>query len=221
MIFTEEHYQYLKTELCAQTGAIVADKGSSALMDIIAEGMDFVFAELKSLGKWFPAASALFTVSGKEWMERYATTIGPYVYIPASWTPFEKACVLVHETEHVLQFNARQAQSDLPSKVGFGWLYLTWDDGRVRFEVEAYRAGQLEFHSFLTSTIPTLDQLDAPLEGTAYLLDDASKDLAKRLLGVAGTTVQGGASPSTESARKAIAILKAKYPELEHSVEVA
>lgn len=189
---TDKDFRSLSAYLSTRAKAHVVFKQDAIEMKMMASVIDDVRGIL---------GSSVISMTGKDWMERYATTIGPLVYIPENWSPLAKVCGLVHEIQHVHQWNKRQPQSDLPSDLGFAWLYLTSGEARVRFEVEGYRAGQLEAYRLLTGTIPDLGPLAAPLEGPTYILSDEDKKLAHVLLGVAGTTVESGVFPSTEAGR--------------------
>lgn len=188
---TEEMYQdlvrYMKSKI---DGLSVHGKDDTVEMSLV----------LEALKKIEPLVGDRW-ISADDWLNKYALALGCNVYIPASWHPSQKMMGLIHECQHVLQFKDRQPQSDLPSGVAFMWLYLTWGQGRVRCEVEAYRAGQLEFRYRVFGQLTPLDEMVAPLEGNAYLLSSEDQELARNLLEIAGTTVAAGTDPSTESAR--------------------
>lgn len=211
---TEECYQALCKAVAEKHDVKIINKDDAAEMVLLEELFDKAHEYAKLIGKGDSI------ISGTEWQDRFAVTLAERIYIPGHWSPFSKFLVLIHELQHALQWQDRQPQSDLPSDVSFAWLYLTWGDARVRFEVEAYRAGQLEFRHFLTGTITPLDEMVRPLEGPAYLLagPDGGLTLSRRLLGIAGTAVASGVEPSTEAARSGVEIVRRLFPELEGAV---
>lgn len=218
---TEEHYKALVAAVEKKHGCTVVDKDNAVEMDVIQSLLD---AAIEYGKKELGIDGKEIADSFKDWRENFAVTLAERIYIPSHWSAFSKFLVLCHELQHVLQWQKRQPQSDLPSDVSFAWLYLTWDEGRVRFEVEAYRAGQLEFRHFLTRRVTPLTEMVRPLEGKAYLLKgsaDGGLSLSRKLLGIAGTAVTAGVEPSTEAARSCIEIVKALFPELEGSVKEA
>ena len=189
--FTEDHYNDLVQFMQKEVGGLhVVYKRDAAEMVLIEKGLEKVSSLIGD--EW---------ISPQAWMERYATTLATKVYIPEPWSPYQKCAGLVHEVEHVLQWKERQPQSDLPPNVQFAWLYLTWGMGRVRSEVEAYRAGQLEFAYEMTGVLTPLSEMKKPLEGTAYLLSEKDQENSRILLAAAGTTVSQGVAPSTNAAR--------------------
>lgn len=76
----------------------------------------------------------------KDFMERFVTTLGSVVYVPAewaNWSPMSQCIVLRHERVHM-----RQAREH--GRLKFSFLYLFWPvpvfraKWRTRFEQEAY-----------------------------------------------------------------------------------
>lgn len=210
---TEEHYKALCAAVTEKHDVRIIDKDNAAEMKVLGDLFDKAREYAKMIGQDI-------LISGDEWKDRFAVTLAERIYIPGHWSPFSKILVLIHELQHALQWQARQPQSDLPSDVSFAWLYLTWGDARVRFEVEAYRAGQLEFRKFLTGTVTPLNEMVRPLEGPAYALSgpDAGLTLSRRLLAIAGTAVSAGVAPSTAAARSGVEIVRKLFPELEGAV---
>jgi hypothetical protein len=187
--FTEEDYldlvRYMKVKI---PGLSVVSKDDTIEMALILEGLKKIEPLVGS--QW---------ISADDWLNRYALALGTRAYIPKGWSPAQKAEALVHECQHVLQFLDKQYQSDIAPGLEFMWLYLSWGQARVRCEVEAYRAGQMEFRYGLFGHEIPIDQMVAPLEGSAYLLSSEDQSLARSLLEVAGTTVYAGVSPSTKA----------------------
>jgi hypothetical protein len=69
---------------------------------------------------------------GDVFLRDYATTIGPFVFIPRAWTPRQRLLVVLHELCHVVQFWS--------APWGFPVLYLSQPEARAAFEAQAYRA---------------------------------------------------------------------------------
>jgi hypothetical protein len=141
----------------------------------------------------------------------YATTIGPLVYLPSGLSPDDEMELVVHEVQHVAQWNAAPGQTGLPGRCGMLWLYLVEPEARVRFEVEANRAA-MEHRWARSRTLALLDDLVHPLEG-GYALGAAEVTLGRDLLEAAATSVSHGVV-STVVGQFAAAWLAAHAPEL-------
>jgi hypothetical protein len=205
MRFTDEHYADLEDFVGEEIPLLHIVKDRTVEMNLIEAGLTAVKRVV---------GPSVFNISVEEWLSHRAVTFGTLVHVPSSWSPLDRACGLIHEAQHVYQFLDRQPQSDLPANLGMAWLYLTWGEGRMRFEVEAYRAGQLEFLNELTGVLPSLEDLEEPLEGTSYLLSTESKKTAHTLLGAAGETVASGVFPSTAAGRLGRKWVQTRYPEI-------
>jgi hypothetical protein len=154
--------------------------------------------------------------STDEFLTRYATTIGPMIYLPDSMWDDPRALVEVvtHECQHVRQFwrgsgdgVAGPTDRDLPGGFGFGWLYLTQGEARVRFEAEAYVAGLEATVIGIGEPLPTsLEPLVQPLEG-GYALNDGEIALARGLLEVGATQVAQGVA-LTDAGQTAVELLR-------------
>jgi len=124
----------LEQELVREMGAFLHDKEDNELMRGVAAA--------------FGVARALRILPGvpmpDEFLKRYATTIGPMVFIPRAWSPKERLLVLLHELVHVRQFY------DHP--IDFPILYLTSAEALARYEAQAYRTGP-EAHVLLGGSI--------------------------------------------------------------------
>ena len=215
MKIEEWHYQTLARAVEKAHDVKVINKDDAAEMAILED----LFDKAREYAKFIGQEKAI--MSGKDWHDHYAVTLAERIYIPEHWSPLSKVLVRIHELQHTFQWKARQPQSDLPSDISYAWLYLTWGDARIRFEVEAYRAGQMEFRHFLTGKLTPLNEMVRPLEGPAYLLSgpDGGTTLSRRLLGIAGAAVAGGVLPSTEAARAGVAIIREFFPEMIGTVE--
>lgn len=151
-----------------------------------------------------------------DFMTRFATTIGPMIYLPdAVWNdPVALVEVVTHECQHVHQFwhgsgdgVSSATDRDLVGGFGFGWLYLTQAEARVRYECEAYAAGLEARVIGLGDTMPmSIEPLVEPLEG-GYALGDGEKTLARGLLESAATTVAQGVAMS-EAGEVAVQVLR-------------
>jgi hypothetical protein len=196
---TQDQADQFARAMAAKFHARIIRKDMAIEMQILAAGFDV----LRAAGVQVPV--------GGDFLDHYATTLGPLVYMPSSLTPDQQIEVLTHELEHVRQFWVGDGQAALPNAFGMGWLYLTDGEARARFEAEAYRAA-LELAHARGAPVPSLDDLAYPLEG-GYALDDGGRALARDLLEVAATSVAAGVV-STDAAREAIAWLRTNAPEL-------
>jgi hypothetical protein len=197
----------MKTATRAQAEAFMAHMATtfharivrrSDAIEITAIGA--VLAGLRAFGVPLPSL--------EDFVSRYATTLGPLVYLP-DVEPDAMIELVTHECQHVHQF--WHGGAGLPGGLGLPWLYLTAPEARVRYEAEAYRAG-LEVAWARTKALPTLDALAMPLEG-GYALGAGDVQLGRDLLEIAATSVQAGVV-STPAGVAAVAWLKAHAPEL-------
>lgn len=121
---------------------------------------------------------------GDEFLNDYATTIGPVVYLPRRYTGALKLLVLAHEFEHVAQFWRLGAQ--------FGIDYIGSTEWRAVFEMDAETA-MWEVMFYLTGTIPPRETLSRLIEH-GYASGSAGVHLGhtaaeSRIAGVAAGTV--------------------------------
>lgn len=141
-------------------------------------------------------------ISGEDFVEKYATTIGPTVFVPDGLEPDQQMELMVHEIQHVHQFWTGGQQTGLGGNFTQLWLYTFEPEARVRYEVEAYRA-QWEWLLACGRAMPnSIEEIALPLEH-GYMLNDEQKQFAKDLLEVAATTASKGIV-STEVATAAI-----------------
>lgn len=186
--------------MCAAFHARLIRKDMAIEMQVVAA----LFDALRAFGVQLPV--------GGDFLDHYATTLGPLIYMPPGFSPDQQIETLAHECQHVHQFwSGRPTQTGLPNAFGMGWLYLTEPEARVRYEVEAYRTG-LEVAYGRTRAVPPLAQLAMPLEG-GYALDDAAHQLAAALLERAATSVAAGVV-STAAGAEALRWLAQNTPEL-------
>jgi len=129
--------------------------------------------EMQFLGALFDIARVVgINVPAGHDFARYATTIGPMIYLPDGLTPEQTVEIVTHELQHVEQF--------WKGGFGFAWLYLVEGEARVTYEAEAYAAG-LAVSLALGKPLPSLDDLALPLEG-GYALAPEHVTLGRTLL---------------------------------------
>lgn len=152
-------------------------------------------------------AATLGLVDIEDLMSSYSFTIGPMVYLSPEHTkdPDVLACILVHECEHVTQF--------YEGKLDFVWLYATEGEARVKYEAQAYAAGQVEWLLARGQPLWPLEKLIWPLESAAYLLKQEHVVLGKQILEARATQAANGVVAS-RAAQAAIAWAKANAPDL-------
>lgn len=140
-------------------------------------------------------------------MSSYSFTIGPMVYMSPEHTkdPEVLASVLIHECEHVTQF--------YEGKLDFVWLYITEGEARVKYEAQAFAAGQVEWMLARGFPLAPLNSLMWPLEGGAYLLKQEHVMLGRQILEARATQAANGVVAS-RAAQAAIAWAKANAPDL-------
>lgn len=138
--------------------------------------------------------------SGNDWM-RFATAIGPKIYMPDGLTLKQWVEILTHELEHVSQFwrgefpEGSVGERALPNGIGMMFLYLTQDIARVRYECRAYAAGA-EALSVLREPLPSLHEVVAPLEG-GYLLGKEAQTLASSIMDANLNSIDAGTLTTT------------------------
>ena len=143
--------------------------------------------------------------SGSEWLTNFSFSLGPFIFLADNLTPVQRAQVLTHECQHVIQWDHRTPQSDIPPNLQMQWLYLADQEVRVRLEVEAYRAGSEVLWAMEGVTIPA-DQVASILEG-GYLISSENAEFAKRLYMPAEASITNGVV-STEAGKHALHWLK-------------
>lgn len=166
----------LIAHLSRRFGAHVASKESSVEMQMLGAA----FGVLRALGVDVPSA--------EEW-PRYATTLGPIVYMPRVDDPLERVALFVHEIGHVWRFfhGKGEGQAGIGGGFEMAWLYLTQGEARVRYEVEAER-GRVEFMFAITGSVG--DPRNAV--GHGYSLNEGEQRLSSDLLEIAATAAMAG-----------------------------
>lgn len=172
--------------LSRRVHARVIRKSMAIEMELVASALEVA----RSLGAEVPSAG--------DFLNNYATSVGPLVYLPDNLSPQDAVITFTHEAQHVIQFWRHG--------LDMFWLYLTEPEARVRYEAEAYRAG-LEVATALGLPLPSLQDLAWPLEA-GYALDEGAKKLGRQLLEVAATSVSSGIV-STEAGTMAVDYLRA------------
>lgn len=162
-----------------------------------------LFDGLRALGVQLPV--------GGDFLNHWATTLGPFIYMPPGLSPDDQIEVLAHEMQHVHQFWGGASQAGLGGGLNMAFLYLVEPEARVRYEVDAYRTG-LEVQFARARALPGLEQLVMPLEG-GYALGANEHELARDLLEVAATSVSKGVV-TTEAGRAALDVLRHVAPDL-------
>lgn len=187
---TQDEADRLSRYLCQRFHAFRVRKNDVPGIKIIQAALDVA----RTLGADLP--------SGEDFVEKYATTIGPTVFVPDGLDPDQQMELMVHEIQHVHQFWTGGDQTGLGGNFTQLWLYTFEPEARVRYEVEAYRA-QWEWLLARGRAMPaTIDEVALPLEH-GYMLSDEQKQFAKDLLEVAATTASKGIV-STQVAAAAI-----------------
>jgi len=188
-------------EFCAHMArahkATVIRKEAAIEMQMLATGFDIA----KRFGAQLP--------DRQDFLERYATTIGGWIYMPSSFSPAVQLEVMTHECQHVNQFY--RGGLGLPGGPGMWWLYLVEPEARARYEAEALTAG-FEVMFACTKQLPDLDAVVAPMEG-GYMLGPDHLALIRGLLETNMTSIVAG-TPVTEAAANAIGWLRGNAPEL-------
>jgi hypothetical protein len=195
---TQAEADALAAALCRQFRAILLRKRDRIEMQIA--GALFDLARLAGVD-----------VPSSEDFARYATTLGPFIYLPDGLTPDQEIETVTHECQHVHQFWDGGEQTGIKGGTAFAWLYLTQPEARVRLEAEAYRAG-MEVSVARGAPLPSLRDLALPLE-QGYALGPGEILLGRQLLEVAATSAASGLV-GTEAARAAIAWMRAHAPDL-------
>lgn len=182
---TEAHVQSLAATYRRELGLVLVDREDDILMEATAKVLDVVHS----------ATLGLVGMSGRDWMENYATTMAERVSMPRGWSPAQRLIALAHEAEHVVQWQGKSA-TDLPGTLGDAWLYLTSSEARVRYEADAERAA-IEAQWLTTGALPgdlafVAHRFDGYLFGT-------SAPLMNDLLEVGVTQLRSTRHPSTRA----------------------
>lgn len=179
----------LMSFLCTRFKARRFDKEDSAVMRGVAKAFDV--DNLLGIVEGLPM--------GEDFLTRYATTIGPFIFIPRAWSPRQKLLVLLHELVHVVQFWAGAFE--------FAFLYLSEKEYRSAKEAQAYRTepeaifvleGRTDGYT-PESTVEPLTQ--------GYALDGPSVTLAQDMSDVGLTSIANGVitSPTVTAMRDFLA----------------
>ena len=154
MTVTEAQFQAFQKQLLRPLGGRLINRESAYEMGLIARLFDF----LHELGLPLPPR--------EEFLNGYATTLGPMVYLPSGWDPTTKLITLVHEAEHVSQWNTGEFDDDvgIAGHFDMAFLYLTSGQARVRLEQRAARAAGEFIHA-----VSDLPRLPSIAEATRFL----------------------------------------------------
>lgn len=161
----------LEACLCTRFKVQLTEKGDSAVM----RGVAAAFGVASMLGANVP--------SSDEFLTRFATTLGPVVFLPSGMPRGKRRTLLVlHEIAHAWQFwNA---------PLFFPRAYLQSSERRATYEAEAER-GRIEGAWLLYGELPTAEGVGAFLEH-GYACDAADVTLAQQLVDAAATAASSG-----------------------------
>ncbi len=198
-MITEQQFQAFQRQLLGRVGGRLINRESSYEMGLIARLFDF----LHELGMPLPTR--------EEFLNGFATTLGPMVYMPSSWDPETKLLTLVHEAEHVRQWATGEFEDEegIAGHFDMAFLYLTNGQARVRLEERAARAAGEFQHAMVSSgrpRLPSIEEATRFLEASYALGPDDlqfAKDLATHWL-----TEVGYGLYDTTAGIEAIAIAK-------------
>jgi len=136
--------------------------------------------EMRAVGA---ALDAMGVADKRDFMRRFATTIGRRIYLPftpgddhSTWDPWEQMRTCAHEHEHVVQM-------DRDGAFRYGYRYLRSDAARAQYEADA-RTTELELHFWRFGSIP---RLELAIEGLA------SYSLGRSDIAAALTTLRSNA----------------------------
>jgi hypothetical protein len=126
------------------------------------------------------ALGAMGIVNARDFMTRFATTIGRTIYVPfvpgdettgaTGWDLWQQMLTCAHEHQHVVQL-------DRDGKVRFGFEYLRKKAARARYEAEA-RTTEVELHFWRFGAIPNLERLVEGLSSYALRPADITAALS-------------------------------------------
>ena len=180
----------LEAYLCKKYRAVVLEKDDSTIMRVIA----MAFGVLALFGVGVPTSEAFLT--------RYATTLGPVIFMPKGLTdPVRRLLLLLHELGHVRQF--------WDDPLGFPRAYVGSEERRAIYEAEAER-GRIEGDWVLTGALPTAGAIAGFMEH-GYAVSVQAADLARDLLASAATTTSHGLLATDVG--KAVRDWRAEHPD--------
>ena len=164
----------LEAHLCSKFRAKVLDKADSAVMRGVAKAFDV--AHLLGIEDGVPL--------GADFLTSYATTLGPFVFIPKTWEPRARLLVLLHELVHVIQFWSHSIE--------FVYLYLAEKEYRATMEAQAYRT-EPEALMVLEGAVGAYTPENTVMALTqGYALDGKAITLAVDMSDVALTSINHG-----------------------------
>ena len=196
---TEMDVRYFLSEMGNRLRGRVIDKTSAVEMQIVANVLDTVRLVA---GAKLPDATTF--------MQQYATTIGPLVYLPEGWSREMVVEVATHEFEHVTQFWRGEYGSGgggFGAGPSFAYLYLMDEEVRVRAEQRALRAQWEMRRAVFGHELPHPSTFVEILE-RGYALSEKSLRLARDLAEVWTTEVHYGRVDTT-AGEVAIRVLSA------------
>lgn len=168
---SDEALADLETYLCKRFRATVQVKGDSAIMRAVA----LVFGFAAFFGLNLPTA--------EEFLKRFATTLGPVIFLPVGLTdPKRRALLLLHEFGHVAGF--------WEEPLFYPRAYVQSGEKRAGFEALSER-GRIEGAWLLYGELPTAEHVHAFMEH-GYAVAAADSGLAQQLVDAAATAASSG-----------------------------
>lgn len=161
----------LELYLCDRFKARITEKGDSAIM----RGVGAAFGVASMLGVNVPTSD--------EFLNRYATTLGPVVFLPTGLPKGKRRTLLVlHELGHVVPF--------WEAPLFYPRAYLQSGEFRGTVESQAER-GRVEGAFLLFGELPTADGIHGFMQH-GYACDAPDITLAQQLLDAAATATASG-----------------------------
>lgn len=168
---TDEMLADLEAYLCKRFRVQVTEKGDSAIM----RGVALVFGVAAMLGVNVPTS--------EEFLTRFATTLGPVVFLPSGMPRGKRrTLLLLHEIGHAEAFWAEP--------LFFPRAYLQSGEKRAAYEAQAER-GRIEGAWLLYGELPTADHVHSFMQH-GYAVDAPDVTLAQQLVDIAATAADSG-----------------------------
>lgn len=168
---TDEMLSDLEAYLCRRFKVQVTEKGDSAIM----RGVAAVFGVASMLGVNVP--------TGEEFLTRFATTLGPVVFLPSGMPRGKRrTLLLLHEIGHAAQF--------WEEPLFFPRAYVQSGEKRAAYEAHAER-GRIEGAWLLYGELPSADAVHGFMQH-GYACDAPDVTLAQQLVDIAATAADSG-----------------------------
>jgi len=168
---TDEMLADLEAYLCRRFKVQVTEKGDSAIM----RGVAAVFGVASMLGVNVP--------SSEEFLTRFATTLGPVVFLPSGLPKGKRRLLLLlHEIGHGAGF--------WEEPLFYPRAYVQSGEKRAAYEAQAER-GRIEGAWLLYGELPTAEAVHGFMQH-GYAVDAPDVTLAQQLVDVAATAADSG-----------------------------